>query len=155
MCEGINKMLQEGMIEPRSNDWSNPILMIKKPNREYRFCSDFMKINKVTIKDNNNNGNFGCVELGKIYFKDNTRKYIGLATKLFSFFPIDDFSRLKLLFSIADFRPYIVFEIWRFIDYSAKKKFQVLLYIYCFTLIWNRDSRQSFLSQFTLLLPKR
>ena len=31
--------------------------------------------------------------------------------------------------------PYMVFDSWNFIDYSVKKKFQVLLFIYCFALI--------------------
>ena len=46
-----------------------------------------------------------------------TSGYIGLATKSFRFFPLDDFSRSKSFFSIANFRPYIVFDSWRFIDY--------------------------------------
>ena len=65
---------------------------------------------------------------------------IGMATKSFHFFPLDHFSRSKSFFSIANFRPYMVFDSWSFIDYSVKKKFQVLLFIYCFALIWNGDS---------------
>ena len=45
--------------------------------------------------------------------------------KQFRFFPVDDFSRSKSFFSIANFRAYMVFDSWRFIDYSVKKKFQV------------------------------
>ena len=36
-----------------------------------------------------------------------------------------DFSRSKTLFSIANFRQYMVFDSWRFIYYSVKKMFQV------------------------------
>ena len=35
---------------------------------------------------------------------------IGLATKSFRFFPLDDFSRSKSFFSIANFRPYMVLD---------------------------------------------
>ena len=44
-------MLKQGIIEPSCSDWSNPIVMNKKPNGEYRFCLDFRKINKITKKD--------------------------------------------------------------------------------------------------------
>ena len=35
-------------------------------------------------------------------------------------------------------------------EFLSKKKFQVLLFIYCFALILNGDSRRSFSSHFTL-----
>ena len=56
---------------------------------------------------------------------------IGLATKSFRFFPLDDLSRSKSFFSIANFRPYMVFDSKCFIDYPEKKSFVVysLLYI--------------------------
>ena len=49
--EEIDKMLEQGIIEPSYSDWLNPIVMIKKPNGEYRFCLDFRKVNKITKKD--------------------------------------------------------------------------------------------------------
>ena len=55
---------------------------------------------------------------------------IGLATKSIRFIPLDDFSRSKSLFSIANFRPYMIFDSWRFIDYSVKKSFY-----FCFLFI--------------------
>ena len=57
------------------------------------------------------------------YFWINIINIIGLATKPFRFFPLGDFSRLMLFFSIANFRPYMAFDSWRFIDYSVKKSF--------------------------------
>ena len=48
--------------------------------------------------------------------------FIGLATKSFRFFPLDDFSRLKSFFSIANFRPHMVFDSRRFIYYYSVKK---------------------------------
>ena len=49
--EEIDEMLKQGRIEPSCFDQLNPIVMIKKPNGEYRFCLDIRKINKITKKD--------------------------------------------------------------------------------------------------------
>ena len=47
----VDKMLAAGIIEPSYSEWSNPIVMIKKPNGKYRFCLDFRKVNNVSKKD--------------------------------------------------------------------------------------------------------
>jgi len=44
-------MLAAGIIEPSYSEWSNPIVMVKKPNGKYRFCLDFRKVNSVSKKD--------------------------------------------------------------------------------------------------------
>ena len=49
--EKIDKMVEQGLIKPSCSDWSNPIVMIKKPNGEYRFCLEFRNVNKITKKD--------------------------------------------------------------------------------------------------------
>lgn len=51
ICKEIDRMLEEDIIELSSSDWSNPIVMIQKPNGLYRFCLDFRKINDITKKD--------------------------------------------------------------------------------------------------------
>ena len=51
MYEEIDKMLEEDVIERSNSDWSNPVVMIKKPNGKYRFCLDCIKVNKITKKD--------------------------------------------------------------------------------------------------------
>ena len=51
MYEEIDQMLEEEVIEPSNSDWSNPVVMIKKPNGKHRFCRDFGKVNKITKKD--------------------------------------------------------------------------------------------------------
>ena len=53
------------------------------------------------------------------------REAIGLATKSFRFLPLDNFSRSKSFFSIANFRPYIVFDSLRLIGYLVKKSFKI------------------------------
>ena len=40
----VDKMLELGVIEPSKSPWSSPVVMVKKPNNEYRFCIDFRKI---------------------------------------------------------------------------------------------------------------
>ena len=51
MVYNIDTMLQEGIIEPYSRNWSNSTVMIMKRSRKYKFCSDFRKVNKFTKKD--------------------------------------------------------------------------------------------------------
>ncbi|KMQ86252.1 reverse ribonuclease integrase, partial [Lasius niger] len=51
MREEIDKMLKGGIIEPSFSEWSNPVVMVKKPNGKYRFCLDFRKVNEVSKKD--------------------------------------------------------------------------------------------------------
>ena len=47
----IDQILKQGIIERSCSNWSNPIVIIKKPNGEYRFCLDFRKVNKISKKD--------------------------------------------------------------------------------------------------------
>lgn len=49
--EEVDKMLAGGIIESSFSKWSNPIVMVKKPNSKYRFCLDFRKVNNVSKKD--------------------------------------------------------------------------------------------------------
>ena len=48
--EEVDKMLENGIIEPSNSDWSSPIVMVKR-NGKYRFCLDFRKVNEVSKKD--------------------------------------------------------------------------------------------------------
>jgi len=49
--EEVDKMLVADIIEPLYNQWSKPIVMVKKPNGKYCFCLDFRKVNGVSKKD--------------------------------------------------------------------------------------------------------
>lgn len=47
----VGEMLEAAVIEPSQSEWSNPIVMVKKPSGKYRFCLDFRKVNQISKKD--------------------------------------------------------------------------------------------------------
>ena len=53
--EHIRNMLEAGVIRPSCSPWASPVLLVDKPvengKRQYRFCVDFRKLNKVTKKN--------------------------------------------------------------------------------------------------------
>ncbi|GFW23684.1 retrovirus-related Pol polyprotein from transposon 297 [Trichonephila clavipes] len=50
--EEIQKMLDEGIVQPSESPWSSPIVLVrKKKDGSWRFCVDYRKLNSVTKKD--------------------------------------------------------------------------------------------------------
>jgi hypothetical protein len=47
----VESMLDLGVIEPSKSAYVSPIVLIKKKDGEYRFCSDFRQVNKITVFD--------------------------------------------------------------------------------------------------------
>ncbi|KMQ87188.1 reverse ribonuclease integrase [Lasius niger] len=47
----VDKMEQEGVIEPSRSAWSSPVVIVRKKDGTHRFCIDFRRLNSVTEKD--------------------------------------------------------------------------------------------------------
>ena len=47
----VEKMLLSNVIQPSSSPWSSPVLLLEKPNGEFRFCVDYRRLNAETKKD--------------------------------------------------------------------------------------------------------
>src|SRR6185312_7134363 len=49
--EIVNKWLEAGIIRVSDSPWSSPVVLVKKPEGEWRFCVDYRQLNAVTRKD--------------------------------------------------------------------------------------------------------
>ncbi|GFV02741.1 transposon Ty3-I Gag-Pol polyprotein [Trichonephila clavipes] len=48
--EEVQKMLDEGIVQPSESPWSSPRCARKKKDGSWRFCVDYRKLNSVTKK---------------------------------------------------------------------------------------------------------
>ena len=44
----LEEMQKHGIIEESNSCWHSPVVMVRKPNNEWRFCVDYRKLNAVT-----------------------------------------------------------------------------------------------------------
>lgn len=47
----VSQMSKEGLIEANNNPFSSPVILVKKKDGTWRFCTDYRALNALTVKD--------------------------------------------------------------------------------------------------------
>lgn len=51
MKKEVEYLLENGLAKPSCSAWSSPCLLVPKPDGTFRFCTDYWKVNAVTVPD--------------------------------------------------------------------------------------------------------
>ena len=51
MRQEVEYLLMNDLAEPSLSPWASPCILIPKPDGSHRFCTDYRKVNQVTVKD--------------------------------------------------------------------------------------------------------
>lgn len=51
MRKEVYYLLEHGLAKPSSSPWSSPCLLVSKPGSTYRFCTDYRRVNAITVSD--------------------------------------------------------------------------------------------------------
>lgn len=51
MRQEVDYLLENGLAKPSCSPWSSPCILVPKPDGSFRFCTDFRKVNAVTVPD--------------------------------------------------------------------------------------------------------
>jgi len=49
--EELDEMLENGIIEPSTSEWSAPIVLVRKKDKSLMLCVDYRRLNQVSQMD--------------------------------------------------------------------------------------------------------
>ncbi|CAB0036910.1 unnamed protein product [Trichogramma brassicae] len=95
--ECLQKMKEEGIIEPAKSEWNSAPVLVKKSDGSYRFCVDYRDLNKVTKKDG-----YPCKNMDTILDRLRRARYISKIDLKSAYHQVclDDDSKAYTAFSV-------------------------------------------------------